>query len=434
MATFHTAGAGTYTLSSSISSTATSILLTSFLEPVTGTPYTMVLLNTDIVYATIAPKTNSSEFISFTGITQNANGTATLTGVTRGLAKKYPFTTDSAYKLPHSGQSQFILSDAPQVFEKYGSIENTETLAGVKTFTSIPVLPASDPTTANQATRKSYVDTLVATKVGLTGSESIDGVKTFTSSPIVPTPTTAFQAAPKGYVDGVAIAGAPDASETVKGIVEEATNAEVAAGADTGGTGAKLFVPPSKMNPQIASLVRSTISCLTCIPYSAIPVATSVSEVTVGTNTTAFVGQVIIPFAITANKISFRVATAVTTPGTLDLSLYSEDGQTQIFSVTTASISATNSIVTTALSAVVIPAGVYYILVNPNSTASVNTFFYLHSGTVPFTETEGLPFDIASEPVMEGTLTITAGTPPATFTPSSITGVVNRTLIFRLDN
>jgi hypothetical protein len=33
-----------------------------------------------------------------------------------------------------------------------------QTVAGVKTFTSIPILPASDPTTDNQAVRKAYVD------------------------------------------------------------------------------------------------------------------------------------------------------------------------------------------------------------------------------------------------------------------------------------
>jgi len=38
-----------------------------------------------------------------------------------------------------------------------------QTLAGVKTFNSIPVLPASDPTTANQAVRKSYVDAIALT-------------------------------------------------------------------------------------------------------------------------------------------------------------------------------------------------------------------------------------------------------------------------------
>lgn len=36
-----------------------------------------------------------------------------------------------------------------------------ESIAGIKTFSSIPVLPASDPTTVNQATRKSYVDNKV---------------------------------------------------------------------------------------------------------------------------------------------------------------------------------------------------------------------------------------------------------------------------------
>lgn len=50
------------------------------------------------------------------------------------------------------------------------------------------------------------------------GDETIDGIKTFSSSPIVPTPTTATQAANKDYVDYVAIAGAPDASTSTKGI------------------------------------------------------------------------------------------------------------------------------------------------------------------------------------------------------------------------
>lgn len=137
---YNPAGAKTYTLQSSIGSTDTTIILSSFLEPVTATPYTMALLNTSIVYATIAPKTTSSEFISFTAITQNADGTATLTGVVRGLAKKYPFTTDSTYKVAHSGQSQFILSDAPQVFKKYGTLANDEDITGY--WTGLPPVSA----------------------------------------------------------------------------------------------------------------------------------------------------------------------------------------------------------------------------------------------------------------------------------------------------
>ncbi|QKY78571.1 hypothetical protein SEA_DRYAD_33 [Streptomyces phage Dryad] len=63
-------------------------------------------------------------------------------------------------------------------------LTGTQTVAGVKTFSSIPVLPASDPTTANQATRKSYVDTLDGANVKLTGAQSIGGVKTFSSTPV----------------------------------------------------------------------------------------------------------------------------------------------------------------------------------------------------------------------------------------------------------
>lgn len=158
-------GGATYNLQSSIGSTDTSFTLSSFLEPVTGTPYTMALINSDIAYGTIAPKTTSSEFISFTGITQNADGTALLTGVTRGLAKKSPFASDSAYKLPHSGQTQFIISDAPQVFNEYVTLHNAETIDGLKTFpgggnASAPVSGTvySAPTNQLEYASKGYVD------------------------------------------------------------------------------------------------------------------------------------------------------------------------------------------------------------------------------------------------------------------------------------
>ena len=42
-----------------------------------------------------------------------------------------------------------------------------------------------------------------STKVALTGNETIAGIKTFSSSPIVPTPTTDTQAVNKQYVDGI---------------------------------------------------------------------------------------------------------------------------------------------------------------------------------------------------------------------------------------
>jgi hypothetical protein len=150
---FNPFGAAQYTLQSSISSTQTTITLSSFTEPVSGVPYTMALINSDIVYATIAPKTSSSEFISFTGITQNSNGTATLTGVTRGLSKKFPFTESTTFKLPHAGQSVFIISDVPQLFTSYAALDNDNIFTGQN---EVPI-PLDDADIAN----KGYVDALV---------------------------------------------------------------------------------------------------------------------------------------------------------------------------------------------------------------------------------------------------------------------------------
>lgn len=183
MALFSPVAGGTFTLNASISSTQNTIQLQSFADPITAVPYTMTLLNTSIGFGTIQPKTSSVEFVSFTGITQNSDGTALLTGVVRGLQRYYPFTTNAAYQLPHSGQSTFILSDMPQLFQEYAGIGSNNIFSGTQEF---------------------------------------QGVATFDVSPIVPTPlssaTTA--AASVAYVNAIAIAGAPDASNTVIGITK----------------------------------------------------------------------------------------------------------------------------------------------------------------------------------------------------------------------
>lgn len=93
-------------------------------------------------------------------------------------------------------------TNPPALFKRFVDKVTDETVAGVKTFSSIPVLPASNPSTGNQATRKTYVDTQDATlqtnidgKVSLTGNETVAGIKTFSSSPVVPTGGSGTQAA-----------------------------------------------------------------------------------------------------------------------------------------------------------------------------------------------------------------------------------------------
>lgn len=62
----------------------------------------------------------------------------------------------------------------------------------------------------------------------------------------------ATQKAVKAYVD---TGGNVNASETTRGIVEEATDAEVAAGTATGATGAKLFITPAKLATNLGTTV-----------------------------------------------------------------------------------------------------------------------------------------------------------------------------------
>ena len=224
----------------------------------------------------------------------------------------------------------------------------------------------------------------------------------------------------KEYIDAASIAGAVPASTVAAGIVEEATSAEYISKTGTGSTGARLFMSPESF-PSIKTLVPS--------PQG--NDGTAIDTVTMSTNTTALVGQVVIPFYITANKISVRSSTA-TTPGTFDLSLYSEDGQTQLFSVTTATVNS-SEVVTTAVPSTLIAPGIYYIMANTNSTTNVIMYVYSQQST-PFSETAGLLSGVTSEPVLRGTLTITAGTPPATIDPTAITGAIRSTIIFRLDN
>lgn len=56
--------------------------------------------------------------------------------------------------------------------------ENAETVAGVKTFSSIPVLPASDPTADDELVRKSYVDDQVISSTIEATTQLVDSADT----------------------------------------------------------------------------------------------------------------------------------------------------------------------------------------------------------------------------------------------------------------
>lgn len=199
---------------SGISSSATSIGVVSFTIPQTGKTLTMADFCSNIGYATIEPGSSSrQEFISFTGITQNANGSATLTGVTRGLQPFSPYTASASYQFSHSGGSSLIVSNTPQFYTQFLSAGNDSTITGLYTYTV---------------------------------------------SPIVPTPTTDYQAATKKYADDLTYAGAPDADLVTKGIIQLATQGQAASSTALGSTGASLVVPTSMATDTPNTLTRAS--------------------------------------------------------------------------------------------------------------------------------------------------------------------------------
>ncbi len=184
------------------------------------------------------------------------------------------------------------------------------------------------------------------------------------------------------------------------------------------------------------TITGSSPTAVTLIPHSAIAGGGDAPQIdiTANSNTTMWVGQVIVPFGITVNKVTIHTGNTNTVNGTVDISLYSEDGQTRLFSVTTASITSTENNVTTAVGSVALTPGVYYIAMNTNSTTNLQLTVW-ETASEPFDGGNGsMASDISSEPLMEGTVTITAGTPPTTITPTSITETSRRTIIVRLDN
>lgn len=200
----------------------------------------------DICYATIEPRTERAELISFTIDSVTAAGVATITAV-RGLSQISPYGTGGA-TFEHQAGSNLVISNNPGLFNKLtakandeaitgdwtvptpanpNSIPNktyvdtkvsktgAETIAEVKTFTSSPIVP--DATADDEAASKGQTETYADTKVSKTGAEAITGIKTFSLSPVIPDATEANQPFTKGQHDADAAASSAVASPTVRG-------------------------------------------------------------------------------------------------------------------------------------------------------------------------------------------------------------------------
>ncbi len=70
----------------------------------------------------------------------------------------------SEVAIAFEGHGHTLLEISDYTDSNYVKTSGDQTVNGIKTFGSIPVLPASDPTTDNQSARKAYVDGKVQTK------------------------------------------------------------------------------------------------------------------------------------------------------------------------------------------------------------------------------------------------------------------------------
>lgn len=199
-------GSTNFTLSGAgITSTQNTIPLTSFTTP-DGRKLTMSMFGT-IGYGALEPQTTAKlEDVTFSGITQNANGTATLTGVTRGNDFVTPYAASTTLAHSHSGGATFILTNTAGFYTQFASVNNTNTYSGLNTFSSTTP-PRYDQPGAQAG------GTYIAT-------------------------TSEF--ASVAYVNAVSFSGTTNATAGVKGIVQLATAAQQASSTALGSTGASL--------------------------------------------------------------------------------------------------------------------------------------------------------------------------------------------------
>lgn len=134
-------------------------------------------------FMTLEPgNSNQEEQISFTGVTQNAGGTATLTGVKTVLFVS-PYTETSGLAKAHPGGASAIISNTAGFYGRIATKDNDETVTGTWTFSASPLAP--EPTTDSQVATKKYVSDTVTGAVG-TATEVTYGTTKLSVAPAAP--------------------------------------------------------------------------------------------------------------------------------------------------------------------------------------------------------------------------------------------------------
>lgn len=269
-------------------------------------------------FGTIEPGNGGQEeSVEFTGVTQNANGSATLTGVS-DCGMFTPYTLTSGLTKSHAGASTFVLSNTACFYSTlFANILNPQTITGLWSFTGpIPTI-STNATSSLQITNLSTVTTLIAnaTSSGISnllasnntwtgtnlfsnsltanGTNIFGGAATFNAAVTLNsaisaggnkitslgTPTANTDAATKQYVDGVSIAGSPISNNTTTGIGRTASSTQIANGLS--GTSTPYFIP--------STLASSTASTTSSIVVSTNPSSGQIDNSFLATSTFGFV-------------------------------------------------------------------------------------------------------------------------------------------------
>ncbi len=167
MATFHTAQLQNFTLSGSgVAVGDTTVTLSSF-KTIDGTNLSISDFGAK-GYATVEPgSSDREEQISFTGVTQNTNGTATLTGV-KTVGFLYPYTEISAFSKSHPGGVTFVISNTSGFYNNLPAKDNDEAITGLWT---VP-----DPVSATNIANRQWVLSVVNGGAVSTASVIVSGI------------------------------------------------------------------------------------------------------------------------------------------------------------------------------------------------------------------------------------------------------------------
>ncbi len=257
---------------------ATTVILRAF-EQIDGTLLTMTDFGT-IGYMTLEPGNGTlEEQISFTGVTQNSGGTATLTGVKTVLMVS-PYTETSGLAQTHAGSTTAVLSNTSGYYNQFPKKAVDATITGKYIF------PSDDVSNAGIV---ADTDTVVA---------------------------TAFVTL--GQLSRQAISGASNASTTVKGIVQLPTQAQTDARTTTGSTGALLAITPDVVRSTLLSdyvVATGTANAIAIAPTPAITAYAAGQTFTFKASATNTLTTTLAVSGLTTQTIMKGDGTATLAPG-----------------------------------------------------------------------------------------------------------------------